>query len=1191
VLRTLNYSASTLVIHGIGLLAMSLVVWVVGPVIAVSGSYLLESNDSRILAISTLLVIWALKQIQRYVAAKNNNDQMIRALATDDRSDIQAETSVITSRFEESLKILKDRNKATKGGKGQEYLYELPWYIIIGPPGSGKTTALVNSGLNFPLKDHLGTGSLHGIGGTRHCDWWFTNEAVLIDTAGRFTTQDSHESVDKAAWERFMDLLKKYRKARPINGALVTMSLADIMQQKKSDRLHYARTIRYRIDELTENLGIKFPVYFMFTKCDLVCGFNEFFEQFHHADRMQVWGETFALDESGRCAIDMADYPQHLDQLVERLDQQLLVRVHEEKDRDNRVAILGFSSQIASLKRPISNFLNEIFASGRDGETPLLRGVYYTSGTQAGTPIDRLLGNMASTFGFDPTSSAHVSGRGKSFFIHNLLRDVIFPESEIAGVDQRILARRKWLRLFGYGAAIAALVAGTIVWMLSYAGNRIKVSEAIQLADLSRQAAYSQPMDGADFLKVAAEMDYLRQTASVFADSGALLHAGLFQGDSVTPAAEGVYLRVLETKLLPVIIARLEEMIIDINNVGEIGALYVALKAYLMYAGMQPGSDVGSDNEFLLELSRADWQRQYASNPDVVDQLVSHHRYLLTHGFESIDPKSAIVNQARQTLAHESLAQQVYQSVKLNLLQDHSMDLSLDLIAGRHVNAVFESRIGSNLTTFTIPGMFTRAGFYEQFKRLSLVQTREYLENSWVLFDQDEQKEAIGLTALQDDIYQLYYDDFIKRWSNLLKDLKVRQTTDYQTAVTQLDLAFGTSGPIERIVRTVAEQTRLSTPISSTADAGSGSGTQDDGAGKRISTQVNRVVLSTSRSYSAENTRSELGGAVEAHFEPYYNIIQSATNEPLLDRLVDNYLNLSVLLERTLLNEYSSRSALDAVSRRLQANERDLFALLQAQTSFLPSELRSWVGTFNRFSWNLVMRKARDELNTLWRREIFDDYNSAVAGRYPISEKAALDLELYEFTSFFAPGGRIDRFVDNHLKGFINTRSSSWQEKPIDGQVLGLEKDTLTQLHDAKQISRVFFTKNTQKPYFTFIVRPVRLDESVTRLSLSLGESRIQYTHGAAGLTRITWPPKTTNESRIEFLPRRGVPVYRSERGLWAMYRLLDSGRFERNERGSAYDVTLERGGFETVLELRVEGGYNPLGERLLQNFRLPEQL
>jgi type VI protein secretion system component VasK len=271
--------------------------------------------------------------------------------------------------------------------------------------------------------------------------------------------------------------------------------------------------------------------------------------------------------------------------------------------------------------------------------------------------------------------------------------------------------------------------------------------------------------------------------------------------------------------------------------------------------------------------------------------------------------------------------------------------------------------------------------------------------------------------------------------------------------------------------------------------------------------------------------------------------------------------------------------------------ERDLFALLQAQTSFLPSELRSWVGTFNRFSWNLVMRKARDELNTLWRREIFDDYNSAVAGRYPISEKAALDLELYEFTSFFAPGGRIDRFVDNHLKGFINTRSSSWQEKPIDGQVLGLEKDTLTQLHDAKQISRVFFTKNTQKPYFTFIVRPVRLDESVTRLSLSLGESRIQYTHGAAGLTRITWPPKTTNESRIEFLPRRGVPVYRSERGLWAMYRLLDSGRFERNERGSAYDVTLERGGFETVLELRVEGGYNPLGERLLQNFRLPEQL
>ena len=33
---------------------------------------------------------------------------------------------------------------------GRQFLYQLPWYIFIGAPGSGKTTALINSGLQFP---------------------------------------------------------------------------------------------------------------------------------------------------------------------------------------------------------------------------------------------------------------------------------------------------------------------------------------------------------------------------------------------------------------------------------------------------------------------------------------------------------------------------------------------------------------------------------------------------------------------------------------------------------------------------------------------------------------------------------------------------------------------------------------------------------------------------------------------------------------------------------------------------------------------------------------------------------------------------------------------------------------------------------------------------------------------------------
>ena len=166
----------------------------------------------------------------------------------------------------------------------------MPWYIIIGPPGSGKTTALVNSSLDFPLAEQFGKGALQGVGGTRNCDWWFTNDAVLIDTAGRYTTQDSHKVVDSSAWESFLKLLKKHRRRRPINGAIVSISIQDLLLQTEEERVQHAKIIRTRIDELMQKLEIRFPVYLIFTKTDLVSGFTEYFEDLSKEDREQVWG-------------------------------------------------------------------------------------------------------------------------------------------------------------------------------------------------------------------------------------------------------------------------------------------------------------------------------------------------------------------------------------------------------------------------------------------------------------------------------------------------------------------------------------------------------------------------------------------------------------------------------------------------------------------------------------------------------------------------------------------------------------------------------------------------------------------------------------------------------------------------------------------------------------------------------------
>ena len=214
--------------------------------------------------IGTLFAVWALWQIVSAIVARMRNRRLMEQLAAGPepapdpaRVASAEELETLRRRFDEALAVLKGSEGRT--GLGGHWVYQLPWYLIIGPPGCGKTTALVNSGLRFPLAEQLGQDAIHGVGGTRNCDWWFTDEAVLLDTAGRYTTQDSYAEVDSAAWSGFLGLLKKHRPRRPINGVLVAVSLSDLLQQSQAERDAHARAIRGRVQEIYSTFQIRCP--------------------------------------------------------------------------------------------------------------------------------------------------------------------------------------------------------------------------------------------------------------------------------------------------------------------------------------------------------------------------------------------------------------------------------------------------------------------------------------------------------------------------------------------------------------------------------------------------------------------------------------------------------------------------------------------------------------------------------------------------------------------------------------------------------------------------------------------------------------------------------------------------------------------------------------------------------------------
>lgn len=293
----------------VGVAALCLLVWHAGPLLTLGTAQPLATVGMRALIIGVILLVCALYWLYRlYQALRNNQNSLAKFLSfgkdevKDDaaKEELKTVTSTV-NRAVSQLKNLRGGSGVRRLFEGRRYLYELPWYMIVGSPGAGKTTALLNSGLQFPVAYQMGNAPksmvLQSQGGTVHCDWWFTNEAVLIDTAGRYTTQDSNAAKDTAEWTGFLSLLRKHRTRAPINGVIVALSAFELLTLTDAERSEHAALVRDRLSELRQQLGIRFPVYVIVTKLDLLKGFGEYFQSLTSEGRTQTWGFTLPFQD------------------------------------------------------------------------------------------------------------------------------------------------------------------------------------------------------------------------------------------------------------------------------------------------------------------------------------------------------------------------------------------------------------------------------------------------------------------------------------------------------------------------------------------------------------------------------------------------------------------------------------------------------------------------------------------------------------------------------------------------------------------------------------------------------------------------------------------------------------------------------------------------------------------------------
>ncbi|MDW1602356.1 type VI secretion system membrane subunit TssM [Vibrio sp. Vb2960] len=1154
----------------IGVAACSIFIWVVGPLIAIAGYEPLKSDFQRLVTILVLVLLWAIFNVTKQHKQKVKEDESIQTLLeVDSLSDKEAasEIDLMRERIEQAVKVV------TKTHKGKRSLYDLPWYVLIGPPGTGKTTVLKQSGLEFPLGDSLGSDSIAGVGGTRHCDWWFANKAVLIDTAGRYTTQDSQEKVDSKAWHGFLGLLKKYRTQRPINGAIVTISLASVMSQTRTERSLHARAIKSRLQELKNQLGMQFPIYVLLTKMDLVAGFNEFFADLSKEEREELFGFMFPREvDDERGVISLFNKEFH--GMLERLDARMLRILETEDDLDKRALIFEFPKQLRVLQANLDEFLAEIFAQNSFEEPALIRGVFMLSSVQEGLPVDKLMNESTNGLGLNRLALAKSQTGSHSYFVKNLFDKVIFKEQLLGTVNRHYQKQSGWMRRGVYIGCTTLLLGASALWFMSYKWN----SQLI--VDTNEQASHIDAMIGAQSLDFEADIVSAVETLdrlmtlplgkqSDYGDADSVKRFGLYQGDKVSQAANNAYSDALTQYYAPLL---LDSLVSEMeSNQQHREYLYETLKTYLMLFN----PDKYQQDEVLAWFNFY-FERQYPGelNADLRRRLLQHTQYLLGNDGQGFTYNTAAVTSAREVLTQMSLPERAYQRMKIQFSKSHVPSFRLTDVLGPKGLEQFERASGKPLSQ-GISGFYTYNGFHSIFQIQINRTVKSLMEENWVYGDDLKAHEIDQDSAIQ-GVQSRYYQDYVNEWKTLIEDIQLKQAPSLELATEQARVLSGVERPIESLLRAIQKEVALS-KVSLSENQKAASEVAGKVAKVKFSNTADRLDM-----YLPEENGFNValpGKEVESHFSEILRL-----GEQDFDDIQQAMVNL-----RSYLSDLSSSGNNQKIAYKSILDgtvTQDVAASFARAKELLPRPFNQWLGELSQESVKFAESGSKDHLNQLWVTQVVRPYQRTIAGRYPFEPNASKEVRLKDFKRFFGYGGTLDAFFQEYLEPFVDTSKSRWRlEKEI-----GVRPETLMVFQRAQRIRQSFFESDNSLRV-EFGMKPVYLDQHITRFVLELGGQDLVYKHGPARAKSLSWPAGQ-DQTRIVFTPPESKrEIAHTYEGEWGIFKLLDQSLKARPESRKDNIVMIDLKGNKVQLELIPSSAINPFWSNEMERFRCPRTL
>lgn len=959
--------------------------------------------ERKIYLISFLFLLWALKIL--LIDMDSPNPSHYNGIKT------QEKLKELQNRFLGALQFL---NKTTAQKNHQSVrLNQLPWMLVIGTESAGKTTLLANANVNFILQRQFQAPDTNAPKPSDHCDWWVTRDITLIDVPGKYITAPDDASLRKTLaypllWRFFLRLIKKYRGKEGIQGIVITLPLPETLKQQDIKQYHLElRQLLNRLDDLQKIFTKPLPCYLVVTKCDLLPGFSQFFAESANEEITQAWGVSSTTTHDS--------FIEQFDLLIKKLNQQLLWRLHQERNPMNRPPIKDFPLQVERLKEVIADFIKKLTATTRSLS---LQGVYLTSALQPEpTPESVTIDDTPNQRDRAVALFKEPAAASRTHFVKQLITHALTSSPSTTATHPRSLR---------FGNKVAILISILTVSCIALLLGRdfqqgVKQSYDVQKTLTNYQLTIEQIHNPEDRLQRTLQLvTTLQPYSKTTYFKWDVRHLLTFYSQKAKEKTTLAYNDVLQTIFIPEVTRYLADYLKNpVNKTSD--SIYTVLESYLML-GDSAHFNVNTVSSTLLQILPKSFSEKDFEN------IENHIQLALTTLKNPPVLDDTLIAETRKYLTALPGDQIGY--IILKNSQRNNTETTIQVGTDSETSPVLISRTVTN----QVPTMFTALAFPNIVNNETNAAALESMNGNWILGNTDKATNNTALiNALKQQLDAIYINNYIDVWESLLSNIHLAEPKDLSQTDAMIIHLTSNDSPLLQLIQTL-----------------------------RTNTYFEPIISSSSKLQS-------LGALLN----------KNDNNATTLASIFTSLSNLHQYLQQILSSPNEKRIAFEYVTSELRkSNANDPLMQLRAVAQMAPEPIKSWLEQIANNTWRFLLRDAIKYIDISWQTQVIKPYESDIAHRYPFSLSANTEVDVNKFTQFFSNSGALMSYYNNVLSPFVDTTGVNWQWRQVNNEKIPLSSDVLKSLQQAMHINKTFFPNGDNTFYVQYSTQPYKITHS-----------------------------------------------------------------------------------------------------------------